>query len=283
VYIFGGINAQTGAASSAFWAFDLDARSWTHLVTPIGPSARAGSSLVAEGDFLYLFGGQDANNNPNDELWIYSISKRLDFFEILIIVIANNTWTQGPSGPAGRWGHLCWVVDGTMVVSLGYGSDENDGNIYFINENTWYKKVLGDNDAAPSAITGFASFEYGSYATIMWGAGSYVSPAPSLPSIWDRPFIIAANGWIIDEKNPSDYEWARTDCIPGFKFENSACVPEENTECNSCEECEDYHKVRRSYVTAIETKLVTQKYSGFLRQCSAFWKVGIYTEWFASA
>ncbi|GIQ82964.1 hypothetical protein KIPB_004199 [Kipferlia bialata] len=69
------------------WRLDWGAtpEAWTRLDTPNAPPARAHASGILDGDFLYVFGGQNQDSEYLDDLWVYCIS--------------TNTWAEVPANP----------------------------------------------------------------------------------------------------------------------------------------------------------------------------------------
>jgi len=177
-----------------------------------------------------------------------------------------------------------------LIVSLGY-TNNDDNNLWLYEEGTgwWdttaYGGMEGANGNTPAATVGFAGavfefpdlYYYSAVSFIFGGASDQIDPYPSLPNVWSRDFTIVGEVWF-----PwFSYEWSRYTCYPGYQWDATAanCVPEGFCE-GICSECEDYSKIRAAYVTEIETELVTSQYSGFLRQCPAFWQSGLYIPWF---
>jgi len=82
MYVFGGYIGSE--PTNSFFVYDINFKMW-RKVTSIKymlsekPCPRAGHSAVTVKDFMYLFGGRDANKNKLNDLWRFNY--RFDFWE----------------------------------------------------------------------------------------------------------------------------------------------------------------------------------------------------------
>lgn len=289
VYFFGGVDKETGATLNDFWMYDIgkqrtlflsktiETNEWTELSA--FPSARAGSALWAywnddgDAESLWLFGGQSADQTGMDDLWKYDID--------------TDTWTSisTPNGPSGRWGHFMFDTEYPRVFGLALGYAEDYSNVWYyrMDYNNWVVDIEGSNAATPAASVGYAAVDlrwfddYEFVEFFVFGGASDDLETPTEPVVWDREYVVMGEVWSYFGEI-----YYREGCYPGYVWEETACVLDvpEDDEC----ECDTEDLIRRTYVQEIEDKLITKKYSGFLRQCPAFWRKEVYhyADWFVT-
>jgi hypothetical protein len=76
--VFGGF--IKGARSNDLHLFNFDSLAWEEL-SPISdkdnvPCKRAASSITAVDGKVYLFGGQDDDNNKLNDLWVFDLGSK---------------------------------------------------------------------------------------------------------------------------------------------------------------------------------------------------------------
>eukprot|EP00698_Gefionella_okellyi_P019448 TRINITY_DN595_c0_g1_i2.p1 TRINITY_DN595_c0_g1~~TRINITY_DN595_c0_g1_i2.p1 ORF type:complete len:371 (+),score=1.91 TRINITY_DN595_c0_g1_i2:262-1374(+) len=127
------------------------------------PSPRFCHTLIAVGDRLVAFGGQNKGSTSD---------------ELLVLNTESNRWTRMAGSRPKLFGHSACVISGSMLV---FGGQQNsDGLIhnrcysYHIEKNTW-EEIHGERDA-PRARMGHAAASVGSKMYIFGGKASENTP-----------------------------------------------------------------------------------------------------------
>jgi N-acetylneuraminic acid mutarotase len=82
MYVFGGYIGSE--PTNSFFVYDINFKMWRKVssikyMLSEKPCPRAGHSAVTVVNFMYLFGGRDANKNKLNDLWRFNF--RFDFWE----------------------------------------------------------------------------------------------------------------------------------------------------------------------------------------------------------
>jgi len=164
-FIFGGINNWDSADGmlNDIHCYDIAGNVWVDLKgagTP--PSPRRRHSMVAIGQFLYVFGGIDTTNGPVNSLGKYDI--------------VNDKWVSvSPSGsiPAARQGHTAVALNGKMIVFGGQGTSSFFNNMYSFDpdKNTW--SIVQTNGQIPGGRSLMSAVTVGTDMYIFGGIKGY--------------------------------------------------------------------------------------------------------------
>ncbi len=210
-------------------------------------------------------------------------------------------WIKLPSSPIGRWGHVALNLytdgeDPNLPYNLyawgGFGDSPEQFVIF--EDNDWYLYKVPTNVNSPSPTYGYAVAGYDKYdgqpsidywnnlspkVYLFGGVSGQLDPYPSEPNVFNRIYEIIGEVWYpLIELN--SLGWNRWTCYPGYHWNTDAaiCVPDKFVGCTEdsldCLTCDDYEGIFDDHLERIETNLVTRTYTGALRQCPAYWRLG---------
>jgi N-acetylneuraminic acid mutarotase len=128
--IFGGFGV--GEKTNDIFRFNFNDLSWEKVepASPLKPCTRAGHSAVLfsdhdQGDFMFVFGGKDDDNNKLNDLWKFSFT--------------SLTWEEVSceNAPLPRSGHSASVYNNFMMIFGGiYEVTKELNDMYFFNMQT---------------------------------------------------------------------------------------------------------------------------------------------------
>jgi hypothetical protein len=128
--LFGKLADGSYPPQPALWSLNVSSREWKLIetrgaVSQVWPPSRTDSCVVMRGIILYMFGGDDTDGNPLDDLWTLNMR--------------NYIWTQIPHSGSAHWpsarsAHTCFLGDFTTAV-FGLGHNSRAGGTYY---DTWY-------------------------------------------------------------------------------------------------------------------------------------------------
>jgi hypothetical protein len=229
LFVFGGL-LDSGQVTNELWAFDFVELQWTMIHQgAVLPSPRAGATLkyYEEENSLVLFGGTDNVGSSYNDLWLFSLT--------------SNSWTllSSSSPPPSRWGHLSFLIDQSLFITLGESNDY--GNIWewsFVN-NSWSVTVIQPNQVSPTPKTGFSSaFIEGSVILFSGITLDTLTTVNVLADIWYL--------------NTNTLSWWRYECYPGFVFDFPICelAVQLSVSCEECN-CGNGTPIQQEYIGSI--------------------------------
>ncbi|KAJ1309450.1 hypothetical protein OPQ81_006226 [Rhizoctonia solani] len=78
LYVFGGYSGKD--VYNDTWCFNMNTRSWTRLVcTGCAPAPYTAHAVALVGDVVYMFGGEDKNENVLGDTWCFKINGGTNF------------------------------------------------------------------------------------------------------------------------------------------------------------------------------------------------------------
>ncbi len=183
-----------------FWKYSIDSNSWTRVKEHAypGPRGRADMVIDAQGDTIYLFGGQIPGGDTN-KLHKYDIS--------------GDLWTDiTPAiSPGGRMQtSLCYFAKGTGFYMFGgrnngtSSASENDFWFFHTDSGMWEQLTGAENPPDARYDTGL-SVDPATEEVLVFGMWEGQWPSSTAPEyfIW-RP------GWVSWESHPSNndlHDW----------------------------------------------------------------------------